>query len=310
MKIVMAGATGLVGRSLTQILLEAGHTVVILTRKAERETATSHRLLRYAQWDGKTSGSWHRQLKDANALVNLAGESLGSNRWTKRRKQTLISSRIEPTSALVNAMREMTTKPAVFINASAVGYYGPVEEGKVTEGHPAGNDFTSDLCLKWEQSALAAQDFGVRVVLLRSGIVLDPRGGALRKMIFPYLLFVGGPLGSGNQWLSWIHKEDEARAICFLLEHENVSGPVNLAAPEAIKMREFCSALGKALKRPSALRVPAFVLKVLLGEMAGIILTGQRVVPEKLLQLGFRFRYPALKDALEDLLVKNGTAGR
>jgi len=310
MKIVIAGATGFIGKMVTKNLLDSEHSVVVLTRNPQRATTSSHPLLQIVHWDGRSAGSWHRHIVDAEAVVNLAGESLGTKRWTKSRKQALISSRIDPTRAIVNAMKTATPRPRVLVNASAVGYYGPVEESDVTEDHPAGDDFASRLCVEWEHAALEAKAFAVRVVLLRSGIVLDPRGGALQRMILPFRLFAGGPLGYGNQWLPWIHREDEIRAICFSLENELVSGPVNLAAPESASMRDFSAALGKVLRRSSAIRVPAFVLRALLGEMADIVLTGQRVIPQKLLQAGFKFRFPALKDALEDLLVKKSTVGR
>ena len=304
MKIVVAGATGLIGKSLTKNLLDSGHSVVVLTRNLQRAATSSHPQLQIVHWDGKGAGSWQRHVGESDAVVNLAGEPLGNGRWTMTRKQVLISSRLDTTNAIVNTMKTSPPKQRVLVNASAVGYYGPVEDGDVAEDYRAGNDFTSGLCVDWEQAALAAKEFGVRVVLLRSGIVLDPHAGALKKMILPYKLFVGGPLGSGNQWLPWIHREDEIRAICFLIENERASGPVNLAAPESATMRDFSVALGKVLKRPSIMRVPAFVLRTLLGEMADIVLTGQRVVPQKLLQEGFEFRFPKLKDALEDLLTK------
>ena len=310
MKIVIAGATGLIGRNLTKNLLDSEHSVVVLTRNPQRATTSSHALLKVAHWDGRGAGSWHRHIDDADAVVNLAGESLGTGRWTMIRKQALISSRVDPTQAIVDAIKTATPRRRVLVNASAVGYYGPVEEGDVAENHPAGDDFTSRLCVAWEQAALEAKTFGVRVVLLRSGIVLDPRGGALQRMILPFRLFAGGPLGSGNQWLPWIHREDEIGAIRFLLETESLSGPVNLAAPESTTMREFSASLGKVLRRPSAMRVPAFVLRALLGEMADIVLTGQRIIPQKLLQAGFKFQYPALADALEDLLGKDSIVGR
>ena len=309
MKIVIAGATGLIGKTLTKNLLDFEHSVVVLTRNPQRATTSPHPLLQIVHWDGRGAGSWHRHIDDTDAIVNLAGESLGTGRWTKSRKQVLISSRVDPTEAIVNAVKTATPKPRVLLSASAVGYYGPVEDGDVTEDHPAGDDFASRLCVEWEQAARAAESFGVRVVLLRSGIVLDPRGGAFQRMILPFRLFAGGPLGSGNQWLPWIHREDEIRAICFLLENERVSGPVNLAAPESATVRDFSAALGRVLRRPSALSVPAFVLRALLGEMADIVLTGQRAIPQKLFQAGFKFRFPALKDALEDLLVKNSAVG-
>jgi uncharacterized protein (TIGR01777 family) len=310
MKIVIAGATGLIGKLLTKTLLNSGHSVVVLTRDSQLPKTSSQPLLHFDHWDGRGAGIWHRHIDHADAVVNLAGESLGAKRWTKSRKRILITSRVEPTVSIVNAMKAATAKPRVFVNASAVGYYGPVEEGDVTEDYPAGNDFTSALCVEWEQAALAAMALGVRVVLLRSGIVLDPHGGALQKMILPFRLFAGGLLGSGDQWLPWIHREDEIRAICFVLENKGVSGPVNLAAPESVTMREFSTLLGKALRRPSVMRVPAFVLRALLGEMSDIVLTGQRVVSKKLLQEGFEFRFPELKDALENLLQKNSTLSR
>jgi uncharacterized protein len=310
MKIVIAGATGLIGKLLTKSLLNSGHSVVVLTRNVVLPTTSSQPLLHFDHWDGKGEGAWQGHIDHADAIVNLAGESLGAKRWTKRRKRDLISSRVDPTVAIVNAMKAAKAKPRVLVNASAVGYYGPIEMGDVGEDHQAGDDFTSALCVAWEHAALAATAFGVRVVLLRSGIVLDPRGGALQKMLLPFKLFAGGPLGSGDQWFPWIHGEDEVRAICFLLENERCSGPVNLASPEVVTMREFCVALGEALRRPSGLRVPPFALRVLLGEMADILLTGQRVVPKKLLQEGFEFRFPDLKDALKNLFQKNNTPGR
>jgi hypothetical protein len=309
MKIVIAGATGLIGKMLTKSLLDSDHSVVVLTRNPQRAASSPHPLLQIVHWDGRTAGSWHRHFVDADAVVNLSGESLGTGRWTRSRKKALISSRVDPTGAIVDAMKTAAANPRVLVNASAVGYYGPVEEGDVAEDHPAGSDFASRLCVEWEQAARAAEAFGVRVVLLRSGIVLDPRGGALQRMILPFRLFAGGPLGSGNQWLPWIHREDEIRAIRFSLENERVSGPVNLAAPESATMRDFSVTLGRVLQRPSAMRVPPFVLRALLGEMADIVLTGQRVVPQKLLQAGFKFRFPALKEALKDLLAKESTVG-
>jgi uncharacterized protein (TIGR01777 family) len=310
MRIVIAGATGLIGKMLTKDLLESEQSVVVLTRNLQRAMTSPHPLLQVVPWDGRSAGSWHRHVEDADAVVNLAGESLGTGRWTRSRKKLLISSRIDPTMAIVNAIKAATRKPKVLMNASAVGYYGSVEQGDVAEDRPAGNDLVSRICVEWEHAALEAETVGVRVVLSRSAIVLDPRGGALQRMVLPFRLFAGGPLGSGNQWLPWIHTEDEVRAIRFLLETESLSGPVNLAAPEGASMRDFSVALGRVLRRPSAMRVPAFMLRTVLGEMADIVLTGQRVVPRRLLQAGFKFKFPKLKDALEDLLLSKSAAVR
>jgi uncharacterized protein (TIGR01777 family) len=199
-------------------------------------------------------------------------------------------------------MKLCGTRPRVLLNASAVGYYGNVETGDVTEEHPAGNDFLGKLCSRWESEAMTATHLGVRVVLLRSGIVLDPNAGALQRMLLPYRLFIGGPLGSGLQWFPWIHREDEIRAILFALDREQITGPVNLAAPSPATMREFSRALGKVLRRPSAFTVPPFILRTVLGEMSDMVLTGQRVVPRKLLKEGFDFQFPVLSEALADLL--------
>ena len=310
MKIVISGATGLIGTLLTKNLLESEHSIVVLTRNPQQPATSSHPRLTVVQWDGKTAGNWNRHVDDADAVVNLSGESLGTGRWTRSRKQVLTSSRVDPTTAIVDALKTSTPKPRVLVNASAVGYYGPVEEGDVTENHPAGDDFVSGLCVEWERAALVANAYGVRVVALRSGIVLHPGGGALQRMLLPFRMFAGGPLGSGNQWLPWIHRQDEIRAICFVLENERVSGPVNLVAPERARMRDFSATLGRVLRRPSVMKVPAFVLRALLGEMADIVLTGQRVVPEKLLHAGFKFRFPALEDALADLFLNDSSGSR
>ncbi|MBF8294306.1 MAG: hypothetical protein HW389_851 [Bacteroidetes bacterium] len=302
LKIVIAGATGFIGQKLTSRLLDSQTYVVVLTRKPASGRTTKHARLSYGQWDGKTQGDWTQHIDGADAVVNLSGQSVASRRWSKTRKQQLYSSRIDSTNALVEAIGASRVKPSVLLNASAVGYYGHIEQGAVTEEHQPGNDFLGRLCADWESAALAARAFGVRVVLLRTGIVLDPEGGALQRMIFPFKLFAGGPLGSGEQWFPWIHEEDEIRAILYTLERSSLSGPVNLSASESTTMREFSNALGSALHRPSALRIPAFMLRFLLGEMADVVLSGQQVVPQKLMKDGFEFRFPTLPGALADLL--------
>jgi uncharacterized protein (TIGR01777 family) len=229
MKIVIAGATGLIGRSLTNDLLESGNSIVALTRNLPSGKRPQHPALQFVRWDGRTPGDWCQSIVGADAVINMSGESLASGRWTTRRKQSLVSSRVNPTKTIVASLNGLDPKPKVFVNASAVGYYGPVTNGEVPETSPAGKDFVSDLCVEWERSAQAATELGIRVVMLRSGIVLDSRGGALRKMLLPFRMYVGGPLGSGNQWLPWIHKVDEVRAIRFVLENPSISGPVNLA---------------------------------------------------------------------------------
>jgi uncharacterized protein (TIGR01777 family) len=302
MKIVIAGATGFIGQKLMKRLLDSQTSVVILTRKSASGGTATHGLLRYQQWDGRNQGVWAEDVDGADAVINLSGQSIASRRWSKARKQQLYASRIDSTNALVEAIRASTVKPSVLLNASAVGYYGHVEQGVVTEERQPGNDFLGRLCADWESAALAARAFGLRVVLLRTGIVLDSEGGALQRMIFPFKLFAGGPLGSGEQWLPWIHEEDEIRAILFTLKRISLSGPVNISAPGSSTMRDFSNALGSALRRPSALRIPSFMLRALLGEMADVVLSGQRIVPRKLMKEGFEFRFPTLAGALADLL--------
>jgi uncharacterized protein len=301
MKFVIAGATGLIGKALVRNLIDSQHSVVVLSRNPQLVSPQSP-LLQAVRWDGKSGGQWMRQLEGADAVVNFSGESLGSRRWTAERKRRLFSSRIEPTTALVDALKVVSPRPKALLNASAVGYYGPVENGDVTEDHPAGSDYLGQLCVQWEQAAEGAQQLGVRLIVFRSGVVLDPHGGALVRMLLPFRLFAGGPLGTGDQWFPWIHKVDEIRALRFLLEHGTLSGPFNLAAPESATMREFSTELGRAMRRPSVVKVPAVVLRTLLGEMAGMVLTGQRVIPKRLLDAGFTFTFPSLKAALEDLL--------
>jgi hypothetical protein len=312
MKALIAGGTGLIGRALIDDLLARGHRVVLLTRSIARAQSAAHPNLEIVSWDGTTNGPWNDVLETANAVINLAGEPIGSGRWTKARKHRIRSSRIDATRALVTAIARAKNRPATFISASAVGYYGNVPDGDVTESAPKGRGFLADICEEWEREALQALRAApnIRVLLLRTGIVLDPSAGALKKMLLPFRLFAGGPLGSGRQWFPWIHLSDEVAAIRFLLEHPSASGAFNLSAPNPVTMREFARELGHALRRPSWAAVPASVLRTALGEMASMVLEGQRTVPARLTELGYRFRFPELTGALRDLLTmkQEGTA--
>ena len=309
MNIVVAGASGLIGSRLTNALLQSSHIVTCLTTRAVTPDAGQDPIFKRVHWDGNTVADWMNHLEGADAVINLSGQSLASGRWTKARKRSLTASRLSSTKAIVEALRLTARKPGVFINASAVGYYGPVAYGDVDEGHPPGKDFLASLCDQWEKEASAAATLGVRTVMLRSGVVLDPAGGALRRLVLPFKLFVGGPLGDGNQWMPWIHREDQVRAILYAVETPEISGPVNLVAPDAVTMKEFSRALGRVLRRPALMTVPAFVLRILLGEMAIVVLTGQRAVPRKLLQAGFRFSHPSLPEALSNLLHPSISSG-
>ncbi|MGD1043864.1 MAG: TIGR01777 family oxidoreductase [Bacteroidota bacterium] len=302
MKVIIAGGSGLVGRKLIEELLRGQHVVTMLSRRPERtEKIFPRATIKF--WDAKTNDGLTDVLEGADAVINLTGESIAAKRWTHIQKERILSSRIESTQALVDAIKQTKRKPSVLLNASAVGYYGNVPESEVTEASPRGAGFLADVCALWEVEALKVREFGVRVVLLRTGIVLDKNGSALQKLLLPFRLFIGGPLGSGKQWFPWIHLQDEVRAILFAMENEHITGSINLAAPESVRMMEFCRKLGKILHRPSWVHVPAFVLKCALGEMAEpLLLDGQKVIPQKLIDARFEFQFPKLEDALRDLL--------
>ena len=304
MQIVLTGGTGFIGKTLTRRLAQAGHRVILLTRRPEAVRQSSEDSVQIVSWDGKTLGPWVPSLNGADAVVNLAGEPIAAKRWTPAQKARILSSRMDATGALVAAIAQAKKRPSVLVNASAVGYYGSVESGDVTESHPRGRGFLADTCERWEQEARKAEALGVRVVLLRFGIVLEKDGGALAKMLPPFKFFAGGPLGSGRQWLPWIHREDLIGAVLFVLERARLSGPVNVTAPEPVTMKQFCAALGKSLHRPSWAPVPAFLLRTALGEMSEMLLTGQRVIPQKLETSGYRFRYPRIEEALYSVLQK------
>ncbi len=302
MNILVTGGTGFLGRALLKRLLEEKHSVVLLTRHPDAVKDLGGDSIEIEQWDGKTTDPWLHRVEGVDGVVNLAGESIGAKRWTEARKASLVGSRIDATRAIIAAISRAKKKPRVLVNASAVGYYGDVKSGDVTETYPRGSDFLPGLCDQWEKEAGRAEGLGVRVVIFRIGIVLEKDGGALQRLMLPFKLFVGGPLGSGQQWFPWVHRDDVVDAILFALNNLNLSGAYNLATPDPVTMREFSTALGRAMRRPSWAPVPAFVLRAMLGEMSGTVLTGQRVVPRKLQEAGFSFRYPKLDGALAAIL--------
>lgn len=301
MRIVLAGASGFIGKRLIQRLLEENHTLYLLTRDPEKTSASFDINVICVKWDARSVGPWSDYIGEADAVINLAGESLAAKRWNDVQKERLWSSRIESTRAIVDAMKVNSKKPKVLINASAVGYYGNVPDGDVEETHDSADDFLGKLCLAWEEEALKAEQLGVRVVLPRIGIVLGDGGGALDKMTTPFKWFVGGPLGTGRQFMPWIHMEDLVRILQFLL-NSNLSGPFNATAPNPVTMKAFSEALAEILNRPSWAPVPGFLLYVVVGEFARTLLGGQQAVPARLLKNGFEFRYPDLQPALKDLL--------
>lgn len=301
MNIVLAGGTGFIGKALREALIARGDQVTLLTRDAAAASA-SWGLMKAALWDGKTGGDWTKAVDGADAVINFSGEKVDEGRWTAERKLVLTKSRLDSTRALVAAIAAAKKRPQTLLNASAVGYYGAAPQGMMTESSPQGADFLAALCGQWEREAFAAEKLGVRVATLRLGVVLGEDGGALAKMALPFKLFLGGPLGDGRQPLPWIHRDDVVGAVLFLLGHEKVFGPVNLVAPQALTNAEFAAALGRALHRPCWATAPAFLMRLAIGEMADMILRGQRVEPRRLLGAGYTFEHPTADGALSAIL--------
>jgi hypothetical protein len=300
MRVVVAGGSGLIGRALCAELVAGKREVVVLSRRPD--TVRGLPGVRVERWDGRSSEGWQALADGAEAIVNLAGENIGAGRWTKERKRRILESRLDSCRAVLEACEGARPRPRVLVQASAVGYYGPRGDEPVTEQAGPGEDFLARTCREWEAATVRVEELGVRRALVRTGIVLSTEGGALPRMLLPFRLFVGGPLGSGRQGFPWLHLADEARAIRFLIDHQTARGAFNLTAPNPPSNREFCRALGRAMRRPSWLPAPAFALRLLLGEMSSLILDGQRAVPERLEHAGFEFKFGRLEGALADLL--------
>ncbi|MCX6537782.1 MAG: TIGR01777 family oxidoreductase [Acidobacteria bacterium] len=304
MRILIAGGSGFLGTHLTTALTAAGHDVSILSRQADLESASRTRGSRTIVWipDGST-GPWAETCGPIDAIINLAGASIGEGRWSPARKTALVASRVNATRSLVRFVEQVSPRPSLLINASAIGFYGDRGNDVLTEDATAGSDFLATLCRDWETEARRAQSVETRVVLVRTGLVLDPRGGALARMLLPFKLFAGGSFGSGRQFVSWIHRDDWVALVLWLLAAQDVAGPVNATAPGPVTNTEFAGALGRALRRPSWLPVPAFALKVALGEMASpLLLFSQRVMPDRASRAGFSFRYATLERAFSNLI--------
>jgi uncharacterized protein (TIGR01777 family) len=306
MRVVITGGTGLIGRALSANLVAEGHEVIVLTRSAERPTSL-HDGVQAVHWDARTAEGWGHLADGADAIVNLAGASIAGEgffptRWTEERQRIISDSRSHSGRAVVEAVEQAEQKPRVVVQSSAVGYYGFRDEALTEEAEP-GNDwgarFTAEV---WEPSTAAVEQMGVRRVVVRSGVVFSTEGGALPRLLLPFRLFAGGPMGSGNQWYSWIHVEDEARALRFLIETEEASGAFNLTAPESITNGEMARLIGRLMSRPSFVPVPGFAMQLAFGEVSDVVLKGQRVMPKRLLDLGFAFRFPNAESALQDLL--------
>ncbi|HEY9656409.1 MAG TPA: TIGR01777 family oxidoreductase [Crinalium sp.] len=305
MKVAVTGATGFVGSRLIERLQADGHTVVALTRNPERALqmfpAAAFPQVKTVGYTPTAMGDWQQSLSGCDGVVNLAGEPIAESRWTPERKQMILNSRKLGTQTLVAAIAQAMPKPSVLVNASAIGYYGTSETATFDETSAPGADFLAQVCQEWEAAAQTVEQAGVRLIILRIGIVLGD-GGALAKMIPSFKLFAGGPIGTGRQWFSWIHREDLVSLILQALTDTNISGIYNATAPNPVRMAEFANTLGSLLKRPSWLPVPSFALEALLGDGAKVVLEGQQVLPKRTQATGFQYQYPTVKQAVTEIL--------
>ncbi|MBS4219476.1 TIGR01777 family oxidoreductase [Bacillus sp. FJAT-49711] len=299
MHIVIAGGSGFVGKALQARLLKEGHKITILTRNKEKIFESNG--LRAVEWLNPNSEP-EIYMKNVDAIINLAGESINGFRWTKEKKKRIIESRIHATREIVTLIEKLDRKPKVLVNGSAVGYYGMSDVETFTEESKSqASDFLASVVRKWEEEAAQAERLGVRIVFARLGVVLG-KEGALPLMALPYKMGVGGPVGTGNQWIPWVHQADVAGLLLFAIENESISGPINVTAPNLVKNKEFGKTIGRVLHRPHWMPVPSFAMKLLLGEMSEMLLRGQCAIPQKAEQNGYTFEYPILEQAMENIL--------
>ena len=298
MRVVIAGGTGFLGRSLADSFTAAGHAVAVLSR-----IVTGSGVVTHVPWkpDGST-GPWASHVDGADVVVNLAGESIAGARWSDAHKRRILESRVQATRSLVSAIRSAARPPRVFLSGSAVGYYGPRGDEPVDEAGAPGEDFLANVCRQWEAEAARAAGDRTRVVFVRTGLVLARDGGALPQMLPPFWFGAGGPVGSGRQYWPWIHRDDWVSLVRWAADADVVSGPLNVTAPAPVTNKAFAQALGRAMHRPAFMPAPAFALRLILGEMAdALLLSGQRAMPAKATELGFAFRYNTIDDALRAL---------
>jgi len=307
MRVLMTGGTGLIGRRLTKELLDAGHAVVILTRRPAGHSPGGANVV---TWDGSSPAEGSRLIEQCDAVVHLAGQSIAGEstfsilfrRWSPKVKREILASRLRAGEGLLRAIEGARSKPKVFLQSSAVGYYGADVRSPVDETAPPGEDFLARVCVAWEQSSARVETWGMRRAIVRSGVVLSSEGGVLPMVALPFRFFAGGRLGDGRQPFAWIHVDDEARAIRFLLEMDSASGAFNLVSPHPVTNAELARSLSSVLRQPGWLPVPAFALRALLGEKASLVLQGQQVLPRRLEALGFTFSFPHVEPALQNLL--------
>lgn len=303
-RVIVTGATGMIGKALCRRLMERGHQVVVFSRDPPAARRTLPGAADYVAWQPAESGPWAGAIDGAHGVIHLAGASIAGRRWNEEYKREIRDSRVIGTRGLVNAMALAATKPQVFVSGSAVGYYGFRDDTPLDESATPGSDFLAQVCQAWEREALKAEALGIRTVVVRTGVVLDKDEGALAALLPPFRMFVGGPILPGTQWFSWVHLDDEVGILLLALEDEHVRGPINATAPAPETNRAFSATLGKVLGRPSLMPVPGFALRLLVGEFGETLTTGQRVIPKKAQELGYRFQYLTTEQALRQVLGK------
>lgn len=305
-KVILTGATGLIGSNLIKDLLKSNYNVIAIVRDINKSKDRFPSKVELIQWDFKSKNINLEILENSSSIIHLAGAGVFSKRWNESFKNEIYSSRVDSTKLLVEIISKLNQKPESFVVASGVGYYGNRGNELLTEDSVAGNDFLAKVCVDWESAASKVNDLGIRWASIRTGIVLSKQDGALKKMLPPFKLFIGGPLGSGGQYFPWIHIKDIVGIYQFTIENSKCFGPLNAAAPQTITMKEFSKVLGKVLNRPSFFPVPEFILKIVLGESASDIVSSQRISSEKIIQKGYSYKFPNLNDALYDLLKYDG----
>jgi uncharacterized protein (TIGR01777 family) len=306
MRIIITGATGLIGKSLCK-QLKPNYEIVALSRNLERAQLSLGSDVKIVKWDGRSCGQWMQYIDGAFAVINLAGDPIASGRWTPEKKQSILQSRLDATKAIVDAIVSAKNKPHVLIQSSAIGYYGFGHQGALDETSLPGNGFLADVCKHWELQTKPVEKTGTRCVIIRTGMVLSPDGGALPRLIMPFKFFLGGYPDSGQQLVSWITIDDEVAAIRWLIENPQLSGVFNLTSPYPVTMKQLCQNIGKILKRPCWLPISSLVLRLVFGKMADeMLLYGQRVLPNRLLKAGFKFAHSTIAEALEYIFGKRG----
>ncbi|MBK7501129.1 MAG: TIGR01777 family protein [Ignavibacteriales bacterium] len=301
-RIVVTGATGLIGRKLVRALIQRGDNVIVFSRDAEKAKSFFPKAMESVEWNYQHPEQWKYKIERTDAVVHLAGVNLFVKRWNDEFKRVVLESRELSTKNLVEAIKSCTNKPEVFVSASGIGYYGDCGETMLNENSAKGNDFLADVCEVWENESVNVEESGVRSVQIRTGIVLTAEDGALKQMLLPFKLFIGGHLGNGKQWASWLHIDDIVEIYLHAIDNSSLTGSLNASSPNPMRMKEFAQTLARVLHRPSLFPVPKFILRLVVGEASEVVLASQRIDVKKLVESGYKFKFEILEDALRDLL--------